>query len=504
MGIYALNTKQEISMRKFILCLLSIFTISLTAVSLNNFDQKIEILNLNQEQIFENKEKHIFEIQNNSTTNKLVQFEISNQDFILNTPYNIQINADSSKKIQIENLVPYSRATFKIKIDNLEKEYLLESKNSQIKINKNYLNFEDQILNSNKDLSLEIENLNKENIAIELKLSNREFTIKGRSNFVIDGKTKKEIKINSNCSLIGRKNANLEIIKGNQIIKTINLQANCTPDFENISFITNPPKKIDLGFVSNQSQKIQNYSLINKGQKKLEIQKIKKLEFFKFNYFNNKIQIELNSKAIKCSNCLIKETLILKTSDPYKQFILIPIQAYIYDTNSLSSFNLNYSLINPCLDTPKIKLSSNLPFNFEIYNNGKLELRSDMYLKEYILNIPCNVESNYTIKYETINSKGEAKLHTQNVGVISISKNQINIEDQDDKIFIISRKEYDMPLNLEIFNNSKKIVFSKKLNQLKNQLKSNELMNLDEGEYTLEIYNTEIKSTKKIQILKKK
>ena len=491
-------------MKKFILCLLSIFTISLTAVSLNNFDQKIEILNLNQEQNIENNQKHSFEIQNNSRTNKLVQFEISNQNFILNTPYNIQVKAESSRKIQIENLVPYSNANLEIVIDNIQKEYLLNSNNSAIKINKDFLNFEDQILNSNKDLSFEIENLNKENIAIELKLSNKQFTINGRKNFAIDGKSKKEIKINSNCGLIGRKNANLEIIKGNQVIKRITLQANCTPDFENISFITNPPKKIDLGFVSNQSQKIQNYSLINKGQKKLEIQKLKNLEFFEFKYFNNKLQIELNTKAIKCSNCLVKETLILKTNDPYKPYLLIPIQAYIYDTNSLSSFNLNYSLINPCLDTPKIKLSSNLPFNFEIYNNSKLELRSDMYLKEYILNIPCNVESNYTIKYETINSKGEAKLHTQNVGVISISKNQINIENKEDKIFIISRKEYDLPLNLEIFNSQNKIVFSRKLNQLKNELRSSELLNLDEGEYTLEIYNSEIKSTKKIQILKKK
>ena len=59
-------------------------------------------------------------------------------------------------------------------------------------------------------------------------------------------------------------------------------------------------------------------------------------------------------------------------------------------------------------------------------------------------------------------------------------------------------------LNLEIFNSQNKIVFSRKLNQLKNELRSSELLNLDEGEYTLEIYNSEIKSTKKIQILKKK
>ena len=58
-------------------------------------------------------------------------------------------------------------------------------------------------------------------------------------------------------------------------------------------------------------------------------------------------------------------------------------------------------------------------------------------------------------------------------------------------------------LNLEIFNSQNKIVFSRKLNQLKNELRSSELLNLDEGEYTLEIYNSEIKSTKKIQILKK-
>ena len=491
-------------MKNFIFCLLSVFTISLTAVSLNNFDQQIEILNLNQDQIFENKEKHIFEIKNNSAVNKLVKFELNNQNFILNTPYNIQIKSGSSKKIEIENLVPYSNTNLKVIIDKIQKEYSLKSSNSSININRDYLNFEKQIINTNKDLSFEIQNLNKENIAIELKLSNQQFIINGRKNFLINGQTKKEIKINSSCNLLGRKNADLNVFKGNQIIKTISLDSNCTPDFKNITFITNPPKKLDLGFVSNQSQKIQNYSLINKGQKKLEIKKIKKLEFFKFNYFNNKIQIELNSKAIKCKDCLIKETLILKTNDPYKPFLLIPIQAYIYDINSLSSFNLNYSLINPCLDTPKIKLSSNLPFNFEIYNNEKLELKSDMYFKEYILNIPCKPNANYTIKYETINSKGKAKLHTQNIGVISISKNQINTEKKDDKIFIISRKEYNLPLNLEILNSQNKIVFSKELKQLRNVLKSIELKNLKEGKYTLEIYNAEIKTTKKIQILKKK
>jgi len=337
-----------------------------------------------------------------------------------------------------------------------------------------------------------------------LELSNSQFAIQGRSNFVIDGNSKKEIKINSNCSMLGRKIANLNILKGNQIIKSIKLEGNCTPDFQNIAFITNPPKKIDLGFVSNQSQKIQNYSLINKGEKTLEIQKLKNLEFFKYKYFNNKIQITLNSNQIKCTNCLVKETLILKTNDPFKPFLLIPIQAYIFDENSISNFSLNYTLINPCVDEPQIKLSANMPFNFEIYNKGKLELKSDMYLDQYILNIPCDLESKYTIKYETINSKGEASLHTQNLGVISISKSQLNLEDLNDKIYIISKKNYDLPLNLEIFNNQKDIVFSKELKNLKSEITSKELSILEEGEYTIEIYNTNIKTTKKIQVLKKK
>jgi len=491
-------------MKKFILCLLSIFTISMTAVSLSNFDEKIKITNINETQEIENNKKHFFEIQNNSSDNKLVKFELSNKNFILKTPYNIQLKPESITKIQIENLVPYSDATLKVEIDKIKKEFLLKSSNSKIKINTDFLNFKDQVLNTNKDLSFEIHNLNKENIAIELKTSNNKFSIQGRNNFVINKNSKREIKINFNCSFLGRRDANLDIIKGNQIIKSIKLEGNCTPDFKNIAFITNPPNKIDLGFVSNQSQKTQNYSLINKGEKNLEIQKLKNLEYFEYKYLNNKIQIRLNTNQIKCTNCLVKETLILKTNDPFKPFLLIPIQAYVFDKNSISNFNLNYTLINPCVDQPKIKLSANMPFNFEIYNNGKLELKSDMYLDEYVLNIPCDMKSNYSIKYETINSKGEAILHTQNYGLISISKREINLENLNDKIYIISKKEYDLPLNLEIFNNQKQIAFTKKITELKSEISAKELSNLEEGEYILEIYNTQIKTTKKIQVLKKK
>ena len=198
---------------------------------------------------FLKKEKHIFEIKNNSavTTSK---FELNNQNFILNTPYNIQIKSGSSKKIEIENLVPYSNTNLKVIIDKIQKEYSLKSSNSSIIINRDYLNFEKQIINTNKDLSFEIQNLNKENIAIELKLSNQQFIINGRKNFAIM-ETKKKLKLILVAICLGRKNADLNVFKGNQIIKTISLDSNCTPDFKNITFIKSS-KKLDLGFVSNQ------------------------------------------------------------------------------------------------------------------------------------------------------------------------------------------------------------------------------------------------------------
>ena len=66
-------------MKKFILCLLSIFTISMTAVSLSNFDENIKISNLHKKQTIENQQTHVFEIRNNSSVNKLVRFELNNQ-----------------------------------------------------------------------------------------------------------------------------------------------------------------------------------------------------------------------------------------------------------------------------------------------------------------------------------------------------------------------------------------------------------------------------------------
>lgn len=488
-------------MKKFKSLLILFSILSVTAVSFGNTSDEIRIQNLNHKQEIQNNQQFEFQIHNDSDNAKLVQFELSNQNFILKTPYQIQIPGKSDQTVRIQNLKAFAETKFSIKTEQTQNIYTLLSKDQTIEFNKNFLNFQDLDHNKQKAIGFEITNKSKEKLALELKLTSDTFQIQNRANFMIAANAKLNTNIQANCRQLGKITNQLEIYKGTQLIHSIPLEVNCKPNYSQTSYISNPPQEIDLGFVSSKSQKIQNYSLINLGEKNIELKQISKLQYFNFKYQNQKIIIELLPQTKNCTNCLIQETLILKTNDQYKPFILIPIKAYIYAEN-IPEFELEYNLINPCVDNPKIHLKANQAFNFDLYKNQKLEIQSNLYQSQYILNLPCDDKANYQLKYYAPKISKSVQLHTQNYAVISFSKNNLDQNNLEDKIFITVKKDYNLPLKLELIQDHK-ILYQKEITDKKFILSSKEIQELKEGQYQLDIYNKQVKISKDLHIQKK-
>ena len=317
------------------------------------------------------------------------------------------------------------------------------------------------------------------------------------------GKQSQTIQLIATCRKLGKQQAQLELYTQGQKSQIVPLQVNCIPDFQNLAYIKKVPREINLGFLQNGSSKTQNYQFQNLGEQKLQLKAKNQLKYFQVEIINNKLQIQLASKNLKCTtNCKVQEVLVLESNDPYKKTFYFPIRALV-QIEEVFNPKLYYKVFNPCSEQNKtLEIYSNSEFNLEILKHKKTIYTNNNFLKSYKVKLACDPQAKYTLKVQTAGGKYQTQLDIQKRSYFFVSKREIQ-ENSQDQIVFTPQTPSSEKLNLQIIDiDNKQEVYNQLIPNQRFKI-PNQDIKLPASKYLVTVSNAKSKFQTHIQVKKK-
>ena len=486
-----------------ILIILASFTI--TTLGISNLETQVSTSLQQTHQQVQNNQNLEFQIQNNNKIHQRILIKLSNSNFKILSPNKLLLKPHQSKTIKLQNINAFSDTQLSIIDLNSEQEinYQLLANDYQLVFDSPNLNFQDQTHLSSQIKHLELSNLSSNDKTLQLKLSNSTFSILSRKSYHLKGKQSQTIQLIATCRKLGKQQAQLELYTQGQKSQIVPLQVNCIPDFQNLAYIKKVPREINLGFLQNGSSKTQNYQFQNLGEQKLQLKAKNQLKYFQVEIINNKLQIQLASKNLKCTtNCKVQEVLVLESNDPYKKTFYVPIRALV-QVEEVFNPKLYYKVFNPCSEQNKtLEIYSNSEFNLEILKHKKTIYTNNNFLKSYKVKLACDPQAKYTLKVQTAGGKYQTQLDIQKRSYFFVSKREIQ-ENSQDQIVFTPQTPSSEKLNLQIIDiDNKQEVYNQLIPNQRFKI-PNQDIKLPASKYLVTVSNAKSKFQTHIQVKKK-